>query len=158
MPPPALYEIATRVLTPRADATGLPCTVRIRTQAGRWAVAEGAPLEGGEHGRVAITVREAAADESFDLLCRTYDFTRRERELVALVLAGLATNELAQALCISPYTVQDHLKAVFAKTQVHSRRELVSRVVGKDAHAGERPRRSPGPVLNVAAAARRGTR
>jgi len=132
MLPPALYEIGTRVLTPAAEATGLPSTVRIRTRAQRWAVAEGAPLEGGDRGRVAITLREATADEIFDLLSRTHDFTRRERELVALVLDGLATKQLAEALCISPHTVQDHLKSVFAKTQVRSRRELVSHLGGRE--------------------------
>jgi DNA-binding CsgD family transcriptional regulator len=131
MLPPALYEIGTRALTPPAEATGLPSTVRIRTRSERWAVAEGAPLEGVERGRVAITLREATAAEIFDLLSRTYGFTRRERELVTLVLEGLATKELAQALCISPFTVQDHLKAVFAKAGVRSRRGLVSRLAGR---------------------------
>jgi DNA-binding CsgD family transcriptional regulator len=119
------------VLTPAADATGLPASVRLRTPSGRWATLEGAPLEGDASGGVAVTIREASADEIFDLLCLTYDFTRRERELVALVLDGLATKQLAQALHISQYTVQDHLKAVFAKTGLHSRRELVSHLVGR---------------------------
>jgi DNA-binding CsgD family transcriptional regulator len=94
-------------------------------------VIEGAPLEGAELGHVAITVRAAAADEIFDLLGKTYDLTRRERQLVALVLGGLATKQLAEALCISPYTVQDHLKAIFAKTGVRSRRELSSHLAGR---------------------------
>jgi DNA-binding CsgD family transcriptional regulator len=46
------------------------------------------------------------------------------------VLDGLATKQLADALFISPYTVQDHLQAVFAKTDVRSRRALVSRLSG----------------------------
>jgi DNA-binding CsgD family transcriptional regulator len=132
MLPPAVYELGTRVLTPRRLATGLPASVRLRTRSGRWAMIEGAPLEGGaEQGGVAITVRAATGDEIFDLLCKTYDLSRRERELVALVLEGLATKQLAQALCISPYTVQDHLKAIFAKTRVRSRRELISHLAGR---------------------------
>jgi DNA-binding CsgD family transcriptional regulator len=131
MLPPAVYELGTRVLTPPRLATGLPARVRIRTRSGRWAVIEGAPLEGADQGRVAITVRSATGDEIFDLLCKTYDLSRRERQLVALVLDGLATKQLAEALCISPYTVQDHLKTIFAKTRVRSRGELISHLVGR---------------------------
>ena len=93
---------------------------------------EGAPLDGDGAGRVAITVRAATADEVFDVLCRAHDLTRRERELAGLMLGGLATKQLAEALCISPYTVKDHLKAIFDKTGMRSRRELISRFGGQD--------------------------
>jgi DNA-binding CsgD family transcriptional regulator len=128
--PAAFYELAARALTPPEAAIGLPSRVRLRTTAGRWATIEGAPLEGADDGRVAITIRPASPDEVFDLLCKTYDLTRREREVTRLVLDGLATKQLADALFIAPYTVQDHLQAVFAKTDVRSRRALVSRLSG----------------------------
>jgi DNA-binding CsgD family transcriptional regulator len=131
MLPPAVYEIATRVLTPPDAANGLPASVRIRTPTGRRAVLEGAPLEGAEGGGVAITVRTATAEEVFDLRCKAHDLTRRERQLAALMLGGLATRQLAEALCISPYTVQDHLKGIFAKTGVRSRRELTAHLAGR---------------------------
>jgi DNA-binding CsgD family transcriptional regulator len=129
--PPAVYELGTRVLTPPAAANGLPASVRIRTRSGRWAVIQAARLEGADQGHVAITIRSATPDEIFDLLAKTYDLTRRERQLVTLILDGLATKQLAAALCISPHTVQDHLKAIFAKTRLSSRRELVSRLAGR---------------------------
>jgi DNA-binding CsgD family transcriptional regulator len=134
--PPAIYELGTRVLTPAHAATGLPASVRIGTTRGRWAVIEGAPLQGSDHGRAAITIRSATTEETFDLLAKAYDLTQRERQLVALMLDGLATKQLAAALCISPHTVQDHLKAIFAKTAMRSRRELVSHLAGR---APERP-------------------
>jgi DNA-binding CsgD family transcriptional regulator len=129
--PPAVYELGPRVLAPAAETTSLPASVRVRTRSGWWAVIEGAPLEGAGSGHAAITFRLAAADEVVDLLCRTHDLTRRERQLVALVLDGLATKQLAAALAISPHTVQDHLKAVFAKTGVRTRGELVSHLGGR---------------------------
>ncbi|HEX5449999.1 MAG TPA: LuxR C-terminal-related transcriptional regulator [Gaiellaceae bacterium] len=129
--PPAVYEIAARVLTPPDDATGLPATVRMLTGTGRWVTLEGAPLEGADRGGVAITIRASEPAEIFDLLCKAHDLTRRERQLVALILEGLATKQLAAALCISPHTVQDHLKSVFAKTGLHSRRELASHLTGR---------------------------
>lgn len=128
MLPPAVYELATRIL----HAPGpFPASVRIRTRTGGFAAMEAAPLEGAGHGQVAITIRRATGDEVFDLLAKTDDLTRRERELVALMLDGLATKQLAAALFISPHTVQDHLKGIFAKTGVGSRRELVSLLAGR---------------------------
>jgi|GEM_PF-111401 len=129
--PPAFYELGTRVLTPAAAAHGLPASVRVRTRTGRWSVLEGALLEGADRGRVVITIRSAAADEVFDLLAKAYDLTRRERQLAALLLEGLATEHIAAALSISPHTVQDHLKAIFAKTGLRSRRELIPHLAGR---------------------------
>ncbi len=131
--PPAVYEIAARALESTRDTVGLPNRVRIRDANGRWSAIEGAPLEGAGHGQVAITIRAATADEVFDLLCRIHDLTARERHLTSLLLRGLSTEQLAGALHISPYTVKDHLKAIFAKTGVRSRRELISLFVGRAA-------------------------
>jgi DNA-binding CsgD family transcriptional regulator len=124
--PPAVFEIGARALEPPG---ALPNRVRMRTTGGRWAALEGARLEGGPPG-VAVTVRAASAEETFDLLCRVHDLSPRERQLAALVVAGLATDQLARALYISPYTVKDHLKAIFAKTGAGTRGELVSQLTG----------------------------
>ena len=44
------------------------------------------------------------------------------------VVRGLSTAEIADAFHIASHTVQDHLKAIFEKVGVSSRRELVGQL------------------------------
>jgi DNA-binding CsgD family transcriptional regulator len=93
---------------------------------GRWVMIEAASLQGNGDGEIAVTLRNAGPGETFDLLCRAYGLTRREREVTGAVLAGLDTRAITERLFISRHTVQDHLKSVFGKAGVRSRRELLA--------------------------------
>jgi DNA-binding CsgD family transcriptional regulator len=37
---------------------------------------------------------------------------------------------VAASLFVSEHTIQDHLKSIFGKTSLHSRRELLSAAIG----------------------------
>jgi DNA-binding CsgD family transcriptional regulator len=57
-----------------------------------------------------------------------YGLTAREQEVTRLILQGNSTTEIAQELCVSAHTVQQHLKNIFDKTGVRSRRDLVGKI------------------------------
>jgi DNA-binding CsgD family transcriptional regulator len=115
------------------DRTHHSAHVRLTTSTGAWAVLDGAILDGFDEPQVAITLRAATSDEVLDILCRAYDLSSREAELARHVLNGLGTQQIAERLYISPYTVKDHLKAMFRKVGVGTRGELVSELTGRAA-------------------------
>ena len=55
---------------------------------------------------------------------RALGLSARERQIALRCAHGQSAKEIARELQISPWTVQDHLKAVYAKTGVNSRSEL----------------------------------
>ncbi|OLL19842.1 MULTISPECIES: response regulator transcription factor [unclassified Rhodococcus (in: high G+C Gram-positive bacteria)] len=131
--------------------------LRARTLDGEWVVIRVGRFDG-EHPprRVLMTVERAQLPEIVSLAAAAHGLTRRESEVLTQVLAGRTRHEMARVLGISPYTVQDHLKAVFAKTGVNSRASLVAKLahteyvprlgqrIGPDGFFTER--RSPEPA------------
>jgi DNA-binding NarL/FixJ family response regulator len=81
-------------------------------------------------GQTPETPEEASAVERAGLFARSFALTRREKELLGHLLEGLDTRGVAEVMFLSEYTVQDHLKAIFGKVGVRSRRALVSRALG----------------------------
>lgn len=123
MLPTAVYPAATLA---RSRATVAGARALLQAVDGRWVMIEAAPLEGERAGEVAVNLRAATATEKFALLCRVYALSQREREVVALLVGALDTRAIAERLFISNHTVQDHLKSVFAKMGIHSRRQLLA--------------------------------
>jgi DNA-binding CsgD family transcriptional regulator len=135
MLPAVVYPAATRA---RAGEAGRAHAL-MRSDDGSGVMIDAAALEGNGDAGIAVTLRAATASELFDVACRAHGLSRRERQVVALLVPGLDTRALAQRLSISPHTVQDHLKSVFAKLHVHSRGELLARIDGSSPAAPDRP-------------------
>lgn len=56
--------------------------------------------------------------------------TKREKEVVALLVSGATTRGIAEQTGLTVATVHTYLKRIYSKLGVHSRVELVARMVG----------------------------
>ena len=102
---------------------------RVQASSGQWLVVHAARLsERGEARKTAVILEPAQPTEVAPLLLQAYGLTRREAEVTQLVLRGVSTAGIGTTLAISDLTVQQHLKAVFDKIGVGSRRELVAQI------------------------------
>ena len=99
---------------------------------GLWVTLRSARMEGSTpgSGSIAVSIEPTRPTERTALYARVVGLTEREAELLRHLVGGSGTRELAQHLYMSEYTVQDHLKSIFAKTGANSRRVLIARATG----------------------------
>jgi DNA-binding CsgD family transcriptional regulator len=101
---------------------------RVRTRTGRWVTVRGSLLGEGSLAPVAVLLEAVRPAEMAPLLADMYGLTQRERRVTELVAQGLPTRQIANQLHMATYTVQDHLKSIFAKSGTGSRGDLVARL------------------------------
>lgn len=65
-------------------------------------------------------------EPDFTRVKANYGLTRREVEVLKEIHSGKATKIISDILCISEYTVKDHVKNIMQKMEVRSRSELLS--------------------------------
>jgi DNA-binding CsgD family transcriptional regulator len=121
------------VMVAALQAPGAPETRRalVSVADAGWLVLEAGRVPCGDGGgsRVVVSIEPARPVLLAPLLLQAAGLTEREIEVARCVLHGMTNAEIADRLGISPYTVQDHLKAAFAKTGTRSRRELANEVL-----------------------------
>jgi DNA-binding CsgD family transcriptional regulator len=106
----------------REVPTRAPASARARARGGAWVTIRGAALDAGR--RIAIVIERTPAFDVASMMLAAHGLTARECEIAEHVLRGLSTQDVSEALKISEYTVQDHLKSIFDKTGVSSQKEL----------------------------------
>ena len=126
LPAPVVSAAAAAVASARGEDPAAEATVVARSIDGRWVSVHGTVLGTGRTARAAVIIEPAHPDRITPLLLAVHGLTRREQEIAGLVLRGRSTAQLASRLGISPHTVQQHLKSIFDKVGVRSRRELVA--------------------------------
>jgi DNA-binding CsgD family transcriptional regulator len=130
--PNSVYAVASRLRQLESADEVLPDLMPracVQLPSGQWLAVQASRLSNSDGRRqVAIILEPAGPSEIAPLIVSAYSLTDRETEIAQLVLQGFSTKEIASTLFISPLTVQQHLKVIFDKTGVRSRRELVSRI------------------------------
>ncbi len=126
-PPSPLLALAAFTRGSPIDPDAGPHAVAVPSASG-WITLHASQPDGGAAGRVAIVLERAASPHSTAIQLEAHGVTAREREIATLLASGLTNPEIAERLVLSPYTVQDHIKSLFEKTNVSSRQELVARI------------------------------
>jgi DNA-binding CsgD family transcriptional regulator len=81
---------------------------------------------GGRQGDIAISVREIGSDLS--VFKDRYGLSKREIQVIELVLRGYSNGHIAKTLGITPATTKKHLSRLFLKVGVDSRAQLTSKL------------------------------
>jgi DNA-binding CsgD family transcriptional regulator len=125
-PPTPVLALASHCRAARAGAAS--CDVVAVPSAIGWITLHATLPEGRADGRVAVVLERAPTRQATAVRLETHGVSPREREVAALLARGLSNGEIADALVVSPYTVQDHVRSLYEKTGVSGRQELVARL------------------------------
>src|SRR5579859_363474 len=125
--PDEVHALAARLCS-LDSSVGLP-QLQTRTRAGRWVTLHASWMPNQGRDAVAVIVQQATGDQVAPVMMSAYGLTEQERTISGLVFRGLSTRAISEKLHITQLTVQDHLKSIFDKTGVRTRRELVATVL-----------------------------
>jgi DNA-binding CsgD family transcriptional regulator len=128
--PVPIASIAAQVME-----TSSPQQLTMRTPAGRWITLHAGLLQGAEEARVAVVIEPPSPAGMLSLFASAVGLTKRETEVVGALLRGESNRLTARRLRVSELTLQTQLRSVFGKAGVHSRGELIARLLAGH-HAG----------------------
>jgi DNA-binding CsgD family transcriptional regulator len=133
--PASVYNVAAQLLAAEEGIDAHPAFARTHLADGFWLALRAArlspdqPPESGA-ATIVVTVEEASASERIELFGRAFGLTAREYELLGRLATGDDTRSMAREMSLSEYTIQDHLKSIFAKAGAHDRVTVLSRALG----------------------------
>jgi LuxR family maltose regulon positive regulatory protein len=86
-----------------------------------------------DYAQVLLKVLDSSSSEDLAVRAPASGFgmveplTRRERQVLHLIAAGLSGPEIAKELVVAYSTVRSHIKRIYGKLGVHSRHEAIER-------------------------------
>lgn len=128
--PAGAYNVAAQLLACEAGVDDHAPSARTFLDSGQLLGFRAARLGHGPDADIAVTIGPVAARERLGLFVAACGLTAREREVLACLADGDDTRTVGRRLAMSEFTVQDHLKAISAKTGLRSRRTLLARATG----------------------------
>lgn len=127
--PVAVRSVAARMRVDRATTR-----LKVRTRRGEWLELQASRL--GENGQTAVVIEPVAPAQLGSLLLDLHGLTPAQQRVTELLLRGYSTRQIVERLCLSPHTVQEHVRASYDKVGVGSRRELVTVLLRGSASRG----------------------
>jgi DNA-binding CsgD family transcriptional regulator len=135
--PAAAYNVAAALVAAEHGVpVGEPWS-RVHLGGSRWVTVKADRMAetagGAQHGLqpdIAVSIEPSTPAERTDLFARVHGLSARETEVLTLLGGGLSSHEVADRLVLSEHTVNDHVKAVLAKTGARTRQVLMSRALG----------------------------
>ena len=132
--PASAYNVAAQLLAREKGVDTSPAVARVHVGGGRWLALRAARLDRPDalvEPNIAVIIEDASGADRTTLFARAHALSVRETELLTHLDAGRDTHAIAEQMHLSEHTVQDHLKAIFAKTGIRTRRSLLSHVRGR---------------------------
>lgn len=132
--PASAYNAAAQLLAHEIGVDSNPAVARVHAGGGRWLALRAARLDQAESPvapNIAVTIEDASGADRAALFARANALSARETELLTHLHAGRDTRDIAQQMHLSEHTIQDHLKTIFTKTGIRTRRSLLSHVRGR---------------------------
>jgi DNA-binding CsgD family transcriptional regulator len=80
---------------------------------------------------VAVTIEVSTVAERREVFALAHGLSPREREVLGHISTGADSRTMARALALSEHTLNDHVRAVLAKTGAPTRQVLLARVAGR---------------------------
>jgi DNA-binding CsgD family transcriptional regulator len=131
---------ALRDVAQRETLSGHVPRLTVRGASGQWLVLHASHLNSPSGTEIAIVIEPASRAELEPVIVAGYGLTAREAQIMTLMLRGLRAKKIAATLRVTTNTANDHIKAIYAKTGVGSRGELMATIFRN--HSGPR---SPSP-------------
>jgi DNA-binding CsgD family transcriptional regulator len=128
--PIPVIAAAARVITPDVDGPVESAVARLHSKHGGWISVQASHLRGRGQGQIVVLLQPATTQEVSSMVLAAHGLTPAQHRAAALVLQGRSTAEIVATLQISKDTLQEHLRAVFDRFGVGSRRELVAALMG----------------------------
>ncbi|MER7247032.1 GAF domain-containing protein [Kribbella sp. NPDC000426] len=126
--------VAVRAVAARMQLDQATARVKVRTRTGDWLQLQASRL--GEDGQIVVVIEPVTAGQLGSLLLDLHGLTPAQQRVTGLLLRGYSTRQIVERLCLSPHTVQEHVRASFDKVGVGSQRELVSVLLRGSASRG----------------------
>ena len=125
--PGEAYIVGARAKARAEGQDGPDPIARVRARSG-WLTVRGecTRSDDGSIDHVALVIEPSRTSEVLPLFVAAHGLSDREQDVLAELVDGRSTTQIAHVLFISAHTVRDHIKSIFAKVGVSSRGELVS--------------------------------